>query len=487
MASFELTKLDRVFGSFFRDDTSGIIADAQGAPIFVKANYLSDYGTLPVAAEITQKYVKLKPGQVAILNDPYSGGSILSAMTFITCIEIQSKKGNSELILGLRFPLRPHLRMTASIEEEGLRIPPTLIGDKNGIFEDILSAITNHPLCPDDFGKYINDWFLKVKSKSELLGSLFKNYGIGFSKSLTQGYILNSKSVAESLVAQLPLGDSLIKDKLDGEEIIQLKIENDGKILKFDFRGTSDSKRYTITDGATLGCCIAAFQALVDRQFPINKGSLECFQVQTPTKSLLSGRYPSPTFLGMTEGTRIVAEYSALGLSKLGSKREIAVSGISQCLIDIEFQNGSHFYDFVNGGVGAKEGYEGEMGINLWDRTKLNPSIEDLETRFPIQIQKITKRKGSGGKGKFPGGAGILKSYKILQSGTLKWSSEQTICRPSGSHNGLSGAEAEITIKPEGGKAEALPGYGTLPVNPGDVLVVRSAGGGGWGRDNAQN
>ena len=106
---------------------------------------------------------------------------------------------------------------------------------------------------------------------------------------------------------------------------------------------------------------------------------------------------------------------------------------------------------------------------------------------FPIQIQKISVRKGSGGKGKFPGGAGIFKSYKILQSGTLKWSSEQTVCRPSGSHNGLSGAEAEISIKPEGGKSEALPGYGTLPVNPGDTLVVRSAGGGGWGRDNVQN
>ncbi|MCB0394820.1 MAG: hydantoinase B/oxoprolinase family protein [Bdellovibrionales bacterium] len=164
MGYFETGLLESLFEVFFQDRESGVVADQNGNPIFVNARYLSDYGTLPQAVKITQSYMKLQPGQMAILNDPYSGGTQLSTLTLITCVEIGSKKTNFPMILGLRYPLRPNLRWAESIEDEGLRIPPTLIGDQNGIYEDILSAITNHPLCPDDFGRYINEWLTKQKS-----------------------------------------------------------------------------------------------------------------------------------------------------------------------------------------------------------------------------------------------------------------------------------------------------------------------------------
>ncbi|MCB0394490.1 MAG: hydantoinase B/oxoprolinase family protein, partial [Bdellovibrionales bacterium] len=99
----------------------------------------------------------------------------------------------------------------------------------------------------------------------------------------------------------------------------------------------------------------------------------------------------------------------------------------------------------------------------------------------PISVQRITIRKGSAGRGKFSGGAGIAKTYLVHENGILKWSTEQSNIRPSGAQGGLSGSEAELSLKNSAGETTRLDGCGTIPINAGDTLIIRSAGGGGWG------
>ncbi|MCB0394821.1 MAG: hydantoinase B/oxoprolinase family protein [Bdellovibrionales bacterium] len=184
----------------------------------------------------------------------------------------------------------------------------------------------------------------------------FDIFKTSISKSLIQQYNQSSKKLLEEIISQMPLGESQIKEKLDDGETVQLRIENNGSQLTFDFQGTTNSKKYFLTESAVLGCCLAALKCFTNSSFPINAGSLECLKVNTPTNSWLSSRYPSPSFLGMSEGTRLLSELSLTALSKLGRQKDLAQSSMSLCLVDIEFQSGAHFYDTTPGGVGARNG-----------------------------------------------------------------------------------------------------------------------------------
>ncbi len=485
MNLYNAQSLAQVFQTFFSKFGSGAIGLHDGTCLHLNPEYLSDYGTLPQALEVTQKYLKLQPGQVAIVNDPYSGGNILSTVTLILCVETQGPKP-TPLLIALRKPLRPHLRHVTNVEEEGLRIPPTLIGSKNEIFEDILSAISNHPLCPDEFTRNINTWFqeLKKAEKNLLLSLKMRNFNL--SRTFFQSYLTSCYQMMRSHIEDLPLGEVIESFKLDGDESLQLNILSRGGEITFEFQASNPSKRYNLTDSATFGTCLAALLAYFEKPLVLNSGSFRAIKVNTPSLSWLSAKYPSPTFLGMSSGIHGVASSILHTLCTLGQENSIGTSATIAPIIDLEFQSGAHFFDTVYGGSGGTPNEPGQVGINFWERNKLSPSIEDLENRFPMIVDRITLRKSTGGSGENPGGSGVAKTFRVFEPATMKWSGDNLKIRPSGANGGMSGTETEFNLKPSGKKSEKLNSFGSLPLNIGDTITIKSAGGGGWGKEKAQ-
>ncbi|MFN7453608.1 MAG: hydantoinase B/oxoprolinase family protein [Pseudobdellovibrionaceae bacterium] len=432
---------------------------------------LADIGTLGVAAQTVVKYFSLEEGDVVLLNDPYSGGSTLSMMTFVVGLA-----GGFSWVVRTGF--RPKLVMSKKLEEEGLRIPPTPLVQKFEMNQLIAEAIYSHPQCPPTMKQRLNSlipeilqkvrtWSLLQNSRSQLLKS-----------SNLSDYLQASRAYLEALLSEVAQGESKVEMKLETGEVIKLKLSLKNQQLSVDFSGTGPSQRICLTDSATIGACFGAFKAFLKTEIPVNSATLEYLEVTTPLGCLLNSKYPSPTFRGMTEGCAMVASTVIQGLCEIMPHRKINLGASSPLMLSLEFKNQQSFFDVLPSGVSASSLGDGSDALHFWTRNRLQNSVEEIERRFPIRIHHVGIRAQSGGKGKFRGGDGVIKEYELLEEAQLNW------ILPSNKiagKAGLSGQGAEIILIENGKTRTSLDQIeGHMKISKGSRLIVSSAGGHGF-------
>lgn len=480
MSSQYLT-LNHFFDGLLSPFASGAVCTAEGEVIYLKYENLADIGTIGNATRIACQYIKPKMGDVAILNDPYSGGTTLSTMTLVTPL-IPADSNTTELYLTIRVGFKPNLTITQNLEEEGVRIPPTPIALKKEINTAILSAIAMHPLCPHDFQKKITDQIQLLFDRVHKATLLHRCKSIDFSKTHIKKYLTASKEVFQNELSEIPHGEYKAETTLDQGEIIRLKIELTEDKVQIDFRGTSISKSVCLTDAATFGACFGAITAFLGKTLPVNSETFSFIQVTTPLGCLLNSKYPSPTFKGMTDGTALIANCVITALSRIVKNRDVAQSAVASSKIQMNFENGQKFYDHLPGGAGAHKTGAGCDGISFWQRNNLQPSIEEIERQFPLLVRRVSLRNASGGKGQFAGGNGMFKMYELLQPAQLSWILDQTKNTPMGINGATRGSSGEIFVyHKEKSEKQNLPDQGQVKLQSRDTISVYSAGGGGWG------
>ena len=460
------------------------LVTTQGQLLWMNYEMLADIGTFGLVCQNVQKYLNPKMGDYVLVNDPYSGGTVLSSLTLVTklCLETES---SPSLLLAVRIGFRPSIALSKSIEDEGIRIPPTPIAQNDKVNEAILGAIAAHPLCPQNFVERFHQCFADMKETVKKFNQLLKSEIIHLDKDTLEHYLSCSHELLIEMLSEMPSGETNLEERLDSGESIKLHLEIQDERLALDFRGTSPSQKVCLTDASTFGSCFGALGAFFNKPIPLNSGSFQVLQVTSPLGCLLNAKYPSPTFKGMTDGTAIVASSVLKGLSQLMPHRATSMSAVAACKLEIFFDHNLRFYDIVAGGTGAQANKNGCDGMSLWLRTHLQPRIEEVEKRFPLKILKSEIRENSGGKGARTGGHGLVRQYEVLQNATLKWVLDQTKKQPSGSMGAESGEPAQIyvTFKNKTGKQKTsfLESEGTLKIETGDQITVLSAGGGGWG------
>jgi N-methylhydantoinase B len=481
-------RFSSLLNNFFRHTGGGAITLSDGQPLHIEYENLADIGTLPRVCSLTQQYLKLLPEQIALTNDPYSGGTVLSTLTLITPIHLKGPKDRNalELLLAHRLPLRPKLADGINIDDQGLRIPPSPIVDAHNLNEPIINAIAEHPNCPDDFKPKLMNAIAVLQSSVKKLPEILNAYDTKLSKHFIKQYLDASYQLVRDEMQDFPLGEKTLTHNLTKDEVINLRCEYQGKSILFDFSGTTASASYNITDSGTLGSCLGVLLTLTGKKLPLNAGTFRIAELQAPAKTIVNAEFPAPTTLGMTEGIAIIANMTTKVLGQMNPRYRMAQSGVSLCAIDLQFSSGEHFYDTVPGGIGASDFGPGSDGINMWVRNRLQPSIEDIETRFPMQINKFTRRNNSGGKGQKAGGDGITKTYRFSQSGIARWRLAESTDKAEGIGGGTPGAEPIIYYTPKGGTRQTLDPIGKLEFQEGDTIAVLSPGGGALGAANKQ-
>ncbi|HEX4926322.1 MAG TPA: hydantoinase B/oxoprolinase family protein, partial [Bdellovibrionales bacterium] len=252
--SWKSQQFQKLIENIFPPSVSGCVLTPEGAPLHLQYAHLADIGTLPLAGRITNQYLQLQPGQVAIMNDPYSGGTLLSTVTLVTGVALTGRAPQkTDAILAYRFPLRPHLKFAGTVDEEGLRIPPTPIADGDNINKSLLKIMAEHPLAPQSLYERTIAAIAELHSISQQFREGFDIYDLNFSKSLVQNYLAESHKVMKSMLSELPLGDSRVQSTLKDETRIRVHIELTGEKVLMDFTGTSASPAMNLTDAATFG------------------------------------------------------------------------------------------------------------------------------------------------------------------------------------------------------------------------------------------
>lgn len=459
-----------LFQSLLNDFLQGesALLTLEGDILAIRGTNPVTYGTLPTAALTATKYLQLQEGDIVILNDPYSGGSLLGEMTFVMAV-------SEDLIWVTRRPMEKKVKISKSVEEEGIRIPPTPLRQKNQLNEIIIDAIQAHPACPPHFKDWLKKQCQDLTEKAQKLIEAIELSGFTVTGELIEDYLELSKNAAWQKINERSSGETRVDVVLDSGELLRVSMDiHDGKIT-LDFGGTSSAKTVSLTESATLGACFYTLARFYGFEQIANSGSFSVLQLTKPSGCWLVGKYPAPTYKGMTCGVAALETALDMALSHIHQKGERALN--SRCSLRFDLKNDSKNKVLtLHGGCGATPS---EAGASAHTKAF---SIEQLERDFPVKVQRIDHRQSMGGKGKNPGGRGLIMKFEIKDVVEGAWMTDLTLHRPRISKNCTHGDAGEILIERQG-ETKNLPVLGTQKFAPGDIVTLCSGSGGGYGKE----
>ena len=460
----------------------------EGGTLFVHARAAVDVATLPQAAELCHKYLKLKNGEIAVTNDPYSGGTVLSDFTLVMGVRLEGTGSEADVLLAKRISLAPSLspglKKPSKLDDEGVRVPPTPLAGAGVLNRDLLQAIATHPRAPRGLFDRVVHAVDDLKTAAARLQAIARDPGTILRKSNLKTYLEDSTRAFEMLMTRLPLGTVTVTSQFPSGEALKLQLKITEEHLSFDFGGSESSATLALTELATFGACFAATASIFDDHVPLNSGTFQFFQVSAPAKTILSAAPPTGTYRGMTEGAAAVCALARQAIAKLTPQgKPMPVSGQAPSA-QLLFEDGRSLSLSVPAGAAATATGPGASAVNAWDeRRPFVEKLDELERDFPLLLVSIGARAGSGGNGKHRGGDGSVFGVEVLSPCELRWIEPALGHRFEGKDGGRSGQPSAIEIvRASPGKTESVSAReGASGLAAGDRVFVMSAGGGGFG------
>ncbi len=475
-----LNSLQAVFSGFSR----ACLMTSELQTLHLKYQSLADIGTLPQCCEVTHKYLRLLDGDIVVTNDPFSGGTLLSCPTLILGVGTKALKGAvpAELLVASRLSLPRSAGVFKTVDAEGLRIPPSPFFIKGEINTAIVEALKSHPQTPPGFiDELIKEAQRLLALRSRLKIEMQAGGRFDFNKTRVRQYLEATEQGFNRQLDDVGEGTSTAELQISPTQTLRLRIEHHENQFNFDFAGTTAGDGLFLTDSAVIGAVIGVTISLLGLDIPINSGLFKRFDVKAQRGSLVNSAFPSSVALGHTDGLNLVANLVMTCLGAIHKKHAWASSGTSYCAYQIRFQDGRVLSDSLPCGSGASERGVGLNGISLWKRSSPPPSIELMESTYPVQILGSGFRSQSSGEGRYNGGAGVVRSLRVTEDADLSWNFASPPHKPEGIQGGKSAMGAEMILQHVDGETEDLASSGAMKIKKGETLTIMSPGGGGYG------
>lgn len=478
--------LHRVFESLTCELGACALVLPDGASLFVSpATRASGVVTIGQAAGLCHRYLKLHDGDIAIANDPYSGGTALSEFTLTLGIKIEGPGDDADLLLVQRLSFAPWLEPkteVAKLDDEGVRVPPTPLASRGELNRELLQAIASHPKAPGNLADSVAHAAQMLFAAATKIKRIARDPGTILKKANFKTYLEDSSRAFDQLMTRLPLGTTNLLHQLSSGETLKLQLNITEDLLHFDFAGSENSPRLALTELATFGACFAATVSTFDLQLPFNAGTFQHFQVSAPARTILSAAPPTGTFRGMNEGIAAVFSLSRAAIAKLAPPFKTAESGIDMHA-KLVFAGGRFVDLAATSGGGASAQGRGPDAYSSWNGPRsCFPSME-IESRLPLQIMSQGLRADSGGNGKNRGGHGATFGVMVLEPCELRWIAPSLGARVEGADGGRAGQPARIEVlRSASSEREEVSGKeGALRLSANDQVFLLAAGGGGFG------
>jgi 5-oxoprolinase (ATP-hydrolysing) len=431
---------------------------------------------------------RMRPGDVFMLNDPYNGGTHLPDVTVITPVfDVAGRdilfyvgsRGHHADIGGTTPGSMPP--DSAHIEEEGVLIDNFLLVDGGRLREVETRALMTGARWPArNPDQNLADLRAQVAANQKGVEELHRMVA-HFGLDVVQAYMGHVQDNAEEAVRRVigALSDGHFTVALDNGAQIQVAVTVDraARSATIDFTGTSSQlpNNFNAPSAVCMAAVLYVFRTLVDDEIPLNAGCLKPLSVIIPPGSMLNPRYPASVVSGNVETSTCItnALYGALG-----------VLAASQGTMN-NFTFGSskyQYYETISGGSGAGDGFDGTdvVQTNMTNSRLTDPEI--LEFRFPVRLDSYAIRHRSGGAGRWHGGNGGIRRVRFLEPMTAAILSNNRLHAPFGMAGGEPGATGRNTVERADGRVEQLGHIGKTEMAPGDVFVIETPGGGGYGQ-----
>lgn len=478
-----------------RLDCSAAVFAPDGEAVAQAAHIPVHLGSMPasVAAARATLGTRMAPGTVVVVNDPWAGGTHLPDLTVVSVVA--SAEGE---VLGLVANRAHHADVGGAapgsmpadardVAAEGLRLPPLVLADADGVRKDVVELIVANSRTPDE-------------RRGDLRAQLAANHVGGMRlRALTArmgadafaGGIVAVRDHAERRVrAALAALDDGVAEAADVLEVgdgarLHARVTIAGDELEVDLTGCDDQVDVNLNAVAAVARSAALYvlRLVVDPGAPANAGGERPLRVVTRPGSIVDASWPSPVAAGNVETSQRIVDVILRALASLLPERVPAASQgtMNNLLLGASAPTPFSYYETIGGGEGATPWRDGMSGVHTHMTNTRSTPAEAVELAYPLRVRRAELRPGTGGAGRFSGGDGAVREVEVLADCVLTLQGERRERGPWGLAGGADGAPGRDTLVHPDGTEEALPAKGTRAVAAGSRVRVETPGGGGWG------
>jgi N-methylhydantoinase B len=504
-----------------RRDFSCALFDAQGRMTAQAAHIPVHLGAMPLSVQAAVKHFtnNLYPGDLIILNDPFHGGTHLPDITMGSPVFLQSSLENRATCKLIGFVAsRAHhadvggmtpgsMPLASEIFQEGIIIPPIKLLVSGKTAQDILDLILANVRTPEErHGDLLAQMAANQRGVDRLV-DLVARYGLAEINEATAELLSYTERMTRRLLETIPDGDYRFRDQLDDDGInpepvpILVKISIRGDQATVDFTGSAPQQVGSVNavEAITYSAVYYVFRCLLGMDVPNNAGCLAPIKVILPPGSIVNAMPPASVAGGNVETSQRIVDVLLGALAQAcpgkipaasqGTMNNITIGGTMPSTRASNKKPPNEqftYYETIGGGTGARPDLAGISAIHSHMTNTLNTPIEALEFSYPLRVCRYEIRAGSGGEGKFNGGDGIIREIEVLTDCQVTLLTERRKIAPYGMAGGKPGAVGENIIIRDG-KHRSLPSKGKFDLKAGDVLSIRTPGGGGYGMSNPKN
>jgi N-methylhydantoinase B len=488
----------RDFSCAVFDATAKMIAQAAHIPVHLGSMSLS------VVAAVNH-FPDLNPGDMVLLNNPYRGGTHLPDITLVTPI-FYTAESDSDIrkIIGYVASRAHHadvggimpgsMPVAKEIYQEGLIIPPVRLVRADEVDKDLLDLVLANVRTPEE---RLGDLFAQIacnrRGVQRMLELIDRN-SVGEVTQYMHELLTYTERMTRNLLSTLPAGvysyiDSLDDDGISNKQVpikVTITIQRNQAIV--DFSGSALQRQGSVNAvyAITLSAVFYVFRCLLGIDVPNNAGCMAPIEVIAPAGSVVNALHPAPVAGGNVETSQRIVDVLLGALAQACPQRIPAASqGTMNNLTiggwDEERRRSFTYYETIGGGIGAHSKGNGASAHHSHMTNTLNTPVEALEYAYPLRVLRYAIRKDSGGKGRFYGGDGIQRDMQVLVESQVTLLTDRRKTFPYGLQGGEAGQVGENVLIREGTDIP-LPGKGSLELQPGDILSIRTPGGGGYGK-----
>ncbi|MEN3332400.1 MAG: N-methylhydantoinase [Blastocatellia bacterium] len=510
-----------------RRDYSCAVFNREGVLIAQGDHMPVHLGSMPMSVRAALDTLQLQPGDIAVLNDPYAGGTHLPDVTMVGAVygdAATRRRGDAATESNIKRSAmhpsprrrgaaspRPLINVANSahpadiggatpgsmgradeIYQEGLRIPPVKLMIGGQINQDVMRLIAANVRLPEEREGDLTAQLGAIRTGETRLLEIVDRYGFKEADDYARHLIRYTAKLMRRRIRNLPDGVYAAEDFLDDDGFtdepvrIAVKITIDGERATVDFTGSAPQVRGPINavEAITVSAVYYVFRCLIPGDVPASWGIIEPITVIAPAGTVVNARPPSPVAGGNVETSQRIVDTVLLALAETGAAIPAASQGTMNNLTiggtDQRTNRQFAYYETVAGGMGARPTADGLDGVHTHMTNSLNTPAEAMEYAYPLRVRRYAIRHGSGGRGLYRGGDGIVRELELLTDAQVTLLSDRRKTRPYGLHGGEAGlAGRAVLISADG--AHEIGSKQSVHARTGDRIRIETPGGGGYG------
>jgi N-methylhydantoinase B len=468
-----------------RRDCSTALFDANGQMVAQAEHIPVHLGAMPEAVAAVMER-EPRPGDVFALNDPFRGGTHLPDVTLVSPLDRDGEivgyavtRAHHSDVGGMSPGSMPSDSRT--IYQEGIVIPPLRLVRAGEPVADVLDLILANVRTPDVRRGDLRAQLAANALAGRRLAELFEQRGEETVLAAFAEVVDYAERRSREAISALPDGTYTATGEIEGDGVseddipLRVAVTIAGDELTIDFEGTADQVQGNVNCplAVTRSACFFALRVVLPHDIPQNAGVYAPLTIRAPAGSLVNAHHPAAVVAGNVETSQRITDTVLLAF---GQAVDVPAQGQGTMNNLVIGGEGWTYYETIGGGQGASAAGDGPSGVHVGMSNTLNTPIEALELEYPMRVERYELADGSGGDGEHRGGDGIVRAVRVLEPASLSLLTDRRRHAPCGAHGGGDGQPGANALN-----GEKLPAKVSRALVAGDLVAVRTPGGGGYG------